>query len=613
MRRTLLRSALGWVLVAVALRGVVLLPEQCPTVAAEDLRASAAEAVGWFERNQRPDGRWLYRYDVDAGRDLGGYNLTRHGGVTMSLYQAAAAGHDGALEAADAGAAWALDRLVAVEGGRAFGPEGDVVPVGASGLLVAGLAERRALTGERDHDDDLRALGRFLAAMVQPSGAVVAYWDLERGAPLSDDPSPFFTGEVYWALALLHRELPGEGWDAIAGRVGRYLVAERDRAERWFPDISDHWAAYGLATQAAWSGSSGSGTGEAHRTYAARQAGIAGFQVRWESQRTGERTNELVRGGPTLGAGLGTLGEQLAGLWRLAETEPDLADLRGPLATRTGCVAGMLVERQVSGAEARDAAEPDRARGAWFQRGITQMDDQQHALSALLYAEPIVASQPVQVDEPWGADVPLTLLVVALVLALDPVRAGLAARRAGGHRPATRRLAVAGSAISLVVTVGAAAAGGPLLDALEVSAPTLRIGAGLVLLVTGVIDLVRPSGARRLSATDSARAEDAGATGPRSGLASALIPVAVPTMLRPAALVTALSAGADGGLALSALSALLAGVVVVTLAETTSSGRSERSPSPGDEQTLARWAVRVGAAVLVVVAVALTADGIYDV
>jgi len=612
VRRTLLRSALGWVLVAVALRGVVLLPEQCPAVAAEDLRASAAEAVGWFERNQRPDGRWLYRYDVDAGRDLGGYNLTRHGGVTMSLYQAAAAGHDGALEAADLGAAWALDRLVQVEGGLAFGPEGDVVPVGASGLLVAGLAERRALTGERDHDDDLRALGRFLAAMVEPSGAVVAYWDLDGRQPLSDDPSPFFTGEVYWALALLHRELPDEGWGAVADRVGRYLAVERDRVERWFPDISDHWAAYGLATQAAWPGSTGPATGEVHRTYATRQAGIAGFQVRWESQRTGQPSNELVRGSPTLGAGLGTLGEQLAGLWRLAGTDPGLSGLRHPLATRAGCVAGMLVERQITGAEAADEAEPDRARGAWFQRGITQMDDQQHALSALLYAEPIVASQPVQVEEPWGADVPLALLVVALVLALDPIRAGLAARRAGGHPTATRRLALAGSTISLLGAVLAGAAGGPLLDALDASAPTLRVGAGLVLLVTALVDLVRPSGQRRPASIDAPALEDK-AIGTRSGVASAITPVAVPTMLRPAALVTALSLGADGGLAVTALSAAIAGLVVVVLAEVTSSRRVGTSPSVMSGQPLARWALRVAAAVLVIVAVALTADGIYDV
>lgn len=611
-RRIPLRTALGWLLVAAALRAVVLLPEQCPPVTPEALRGAAAEGVGWFERNQRSDGRWLYRYDAEAPRDLGGYNLTRHGGVTMSLYQAAAAGHDGALEVADAGAAWALDRLVEIRGGRAFGPEGDAVPVGASALLAAGLAERRALSGDRAHDDDLRALGRFLSAMVQPTGAVVAYWDLDADAPLSEDPSPFFTGEVYWALGLLHRELPDAGFGTVADRVGRYLATERDEAEGWFPDISDHWAAYGLATQAQWPEPlEGPGGAEARRAYALRQAGLAGFQVRWESQRTGTAANELVRGGPTLGAGLGTLGEQLAGLWRLADHDPALADLRDPLAARAGCVAGMLVERQVSPDEAAATPEPDRVRGAWLHRGVTQMDDQQHALSALLSAEPIMASQPVPVDEPWGAAAPTALLLVALVLALDPVRAGLTAGRAGGGGPATRRLAAAGSVAGLVAVLLAGAGGGPLLRALDVSAPTLRIGAGLVLLVTALADLVRPGPAGRGEPDATAPREDAPPSRWGAPVAAAIVPVAVPTMLRPAALVTALSAGADGGLGLVALGAAVGGLVVVALAEATSLRGG--SPSPVDERPLASWAVRVAAALLAVVAVALTADGVYDV
>ena len=570
--RSVLRGALAWVLVAVALRAVVLLPEQCPPVTAEALQRSAAEAVAWFERNQRPDGRWLYRYDAERGRDLGGYNLTRHAGVTMSLYQAAAAGHEGALDVADAGASWALDHLLPLEGGLAFGQADRDVPVGATGLLVAGLAERRALTGDRSHDAELRAMGRFLAAMVEPSGAVVAYWDADAGRPATAVPSPFFTGEVHWALALLHRELPGEGWDEPAARVGRYLAVERDRAERWFPDIADHWAAYGLAVQAAWPGGTVDGETVA---YARRQGGLAGFQVRWESQRTGSTPNELVRGGPTLGAGLGTLGEQLAGLWALADRTPRLADLRAPLAERAACVAGMLAQRQISPEAAADLPEPDRARGAWLQRGITQMDDQQHALSAVLLATPIVAAQPVQVDEPWGAGLPAALLLAALVLALDPLRGACAAAAA------TRRAQAAGAAAVVAVAVGAAAVSGPLLDWLSVSRPTLRLGAGLVLLATALVDLARP-------------------TLP-TGRDGALVAAA----LRPVAPVAALSVGADLGVLAVAVATLATLAAALGLAATPLAAR--------DGGTAARWAVRAMAAVAVVVAVAVAVDGVYDV
>jgi hypothetical protein len=64
------RAGLGLLAVlatGVLVFGVLSPPERCPAVTAEDLRASAAETVGWFIRNQNPDGTWLYLYD--AGSD----------------------------------------------------------------------------------------------------------------------------------------------------------------------------------------------------------------------------------------------------------------------------------------------------------------------------------------------------------------------------------------------------------------------------------------------------------------------------------------------------------------------------------------------------------------
>jgi hypothetical protein len=45
----------------------------------------------------------------------------------------------------------------------------------------------------------------------------------------------------------------------------------------------------------------------------------------------------------------------------------------------------VLVDRQVSGDE-----ENRLARGAWFDDGYTQMDDQQHAIAALLGAREVL-------------------------------------------------------------------------------------------------------------------------------------------------------------------------------------------------------------------------------
>ena len=52
--------------------------------------------------------------------------------------------------------------------------------------------------------------------------------------------------------------------------------------------------------------------------------------------------------------------------------------------------AGMLAARQYTTGEAQEFEDPLHVEGAWFTEGITRMDDQQHALSGLLYSAPII-------------------------------------------------------------------------------------------------------------------------------------------------------------------------------------------------------------------------------
>ena len=95
---------------------VVAPPEHCPTVSAPKLRVSAQATVDWFVRNQDEDGTWLYLYNADDDLIAPEYNAVRHSGVTMGLYQAAAAELPGALRSADRGTAWALDTLYEGDG-----------------------------------------------------------------------------------------------------------------------------------------------------------------------------------------------------------------------------------------------------------------------------------------------------------------------------------------------------------------------------------------------------------------------------------------------------------------------------------------------------------------
>ncbi len=360
----------GLVVVAVAAH-----PESCPEATPEQATAAAQAAVTWIAVNQEADGAFLYRYDRDAGADLGGYNVVRHAGTLVALEQSAALGLDDAAEAAERGRAWAIDQLTQLPGGRAA----LTADTGASALLVAALVEHRRATGSTAVDDQLRALGRFLASTVTEDGAIVATWDLDADEPVAGSRSPFFTGEVHWALARLHAEFPDEGWDDPARRVSHYLAAERDDAERRMPPVSDHWAAYGWDEISAWPADLTDDELQA----AARHAELFGVQVRYESQRRGEGITRLTRGRLALTSGLGTLGEGLGGIQRLAARDDRFDIDRDAVDDRLACVAGMLVERQV------DDDDP-RVDGAWFREGVTQVDGQQHAISALLASLPVL-------------------------------------------------------------------------------------------------------------------------------------------------------------------------------------------------------------------------------
>lgn len=374
--QTLRRGLLAWVVSLLTLRAVVLQPEQCGP--ADDLEISSAVDAGvrWLVDNQKPTGAYLYRYDRSTEEDLGGYNIVRHSGIVVTLEQAASAGVPGAADAADAGSAWARDRVIPMGEGLALADAtGDApVTVGASALWIVALLERRERTGDEQYDELVLELGRFVAGSVQDDGSVPARYVRSSGVLIPESWSKFYTGESFWALANLHLAFPDEGFDAPATRIAEYLPG-RDKSEEWWPPIPDHWAAYGYASMTEWD--TAPSLNPAQERYIRRQAGLQSVQIRYESTRTYSTWTYLTRGRPTLGAGLGTLGEALNQWITVAEHHAELADLVPALRERAACTANVIVERQ--------ATESDpRVSGAWFQFDITQMDDQQHTLSALL-------------------------------------------------------------------------------------------------------------------------------------------------------------------------------------------------------------------------------------
>ncbi|MGI9557880.1 MAG: hypothetical protein ACR2N5_08060 [Solirubrobacterales bacterium] len=357
-----------WGVLAVALRLAVVPAEECTPVDATQVHESIEAGADWLERGIRPDGRYRYGYFNEDQRISFDYNNTRHTGVMSALYV------NDRIDGGDTGLEYVQDNLIKRDDWTAFAPPGEPVNVGGNSLLIVALMNRREATGDETYDELAKGLGRFLLSQQQDNGSILQYWTRNTEMPIPDLFGKFSTGEAFYAYALLDQAFPGEGWDDAAHLVGEYLATERDEAEGNYRQ-PDHWAAYGLATLAP------DGLSETEVEYARFLAGYFGYLIRYEAQNKGSFLNQLNESGATLG----TNGEAAAALWRVAEQDDRLADIREPLAERIDCLAGILVDLQEEG----DNPEELEA-GAWFFEGYTQMDDQQHAIAALEAAQDVV-------------------------------------------------------------------------------------------------------------------------------------------------------------------------------------------------------------------------------
>lgn len=115
-------------------------------------------------------------------------------------------------------------------------------------------------------------------------------------------------------------------------------------------------------------------------------------------------------------------------------------------------------------------------------------------------------------------------LAFALVAAANPCRLRLVL-------PERREAVALGALLALGAVAALAALGGPLLEALDISPESFRLGAALVLALEGARFLVfaRPAAEPELP-----------------GLRAALVPVAFPLLLSPGVVALAVAAGGDG-------------------------------------------------------------------
>ncbi len=383
-RRRLATAGVAWLVAAALLRTTLLAPEACPAFSADDARASAVAAVEWIAVNQGDDGRYLYLYNRETGATPDAYNLVRHAGTTMAVYQLVAAGETQYLEAGDRATEYMLARMVPTgEDAAGWSEPGRDLQLGAAALMTISLLIRRDATGDPKYDTELRELGRFMVGQQRPDGVMLERWLRATEAPNPEQRSRYATGEALWAFAYLHDTFPGEDWDDAAWRTLDYLSLRRDDEERLFPNPwPDQWAAYSLGQMAAWDL-------EPHQIeYARSLAAQFGVQVRWDSQRTGGLAT-LTHPPEPRGAGFGTVLEGLGRIGVLASTDERLADIDAALAERLVCGAARLADAQITADEVV-GADPALEIGAWFLNDETRMDDQQHAASGMLFAEAVL-------------------------------------------------------------------------------------------------------------------------------------------------------------------------------------------------------------------------------
>lgn len=360
------RIAATYVVVLAVLRLTLASPEGCDTPSPKEIHVSVDRATAWLARHQRVDGSFLYQ-STRAGRDLGQYNDVRHAGVLLALYRA------GDIDVADHGLAWALDRLHPTSVGGVALASGAEADTGGAALLVSALVERRQHTRDDRYDRELRDLGRFLLGMQRADGGFTVSVDVVTGVVDRHGTSRYYPGEAMWALARLSTTFGPHHWQPAAIRAARFIATRRDEVEGVVaPPLNDHWAAYGFAELARQRPLE-----PAVASYARKLYGRFALLIRTESRLDAAVVPALL-GPPRRSAALGTWVEGQAALARLATIDRRVAGLDHRIRASARCGAGVLVHRQATN-------------GAWYDSGVTRMDDEQHAISGLLATADLAA------------------------------------------------------------------------------------------------------------------------------------------------------------------------------------------------------------------------------
>lgn len=212
----------------------------------EDLNRAISLAAAYLEHACGPDGKFVYRVNVNSGLRSNSYNIVRHAGAMYALAMLNRSYPnkdvvDALVRAASflrtnyIGPGVRSDQFVVWASPTARSSTADL---GATGLALVALVAVEQARPDTVPLGELQGLGHFLLFLQRPDGSFVNKYRME-GGPVEDFESLYYPGEASLGLLCLYELDHSTIWLNAAARALSYLA----RSRVGLADVPpDHWA-----------------------------------------------------------------------------------------------------------------------------------------------------------------------------------------------------------------------------------------------------------------------------------------------------------------------------------------------------------------------------------
>jgi hypothetical protein len=203
-------------------------------------------AASYLERACGPDGRFVYRININSGEQSRSYNIVRHAGAIYALSMLQHTKPDQKAVDAMSRAAFFMrlnyigpgvrpDQLVVWSKPL---PQPSAADLGATGLGLVALTSVELAKPNSVPHEQLQAMGRFLLFLQKSDGSFVSKYHIESG-PDEDFESLYYPGEAALGLIDLYEVDHSPMWLTAAAKALSYLARSRAKIADVPPD---HWA-----------------------------------------------------------------------------------------------------------------------------------------------------------------------------------------------------------------------------------------------------------------------------------------------------------------------------------------------------------------------------------